>query len=66
MYVKTRITHVFCGSVVCCKNTKYRMRNDLSISITEPNLSDPDVREFSYRGVGIHLFKLKFNLICLI
>ena len=30
------------------------MRNDLSISMTEPNLSDPDVRELSYRGVRIH------------
>ena len=36
------------------KNTKYEMRNDLSISMTEPNLSDPDVRELSYRGVRIH------------
>ena len=42
------------------------MRNDLSISITEPNLSDPDVREFSYRGVRIHLSKFKLNLINLI
>ena len=36
------------------KNTKYQMRNVLSISMTEPNLSDPDVRELSYRGVRIH------------
>ena len=36
------------------KNIKYQMRNVLSISMTEPNLSDPDVREFSYRGVRIH------------
>ena len=48
------MVNVYCGSVVCCKNTKYRMRNDLPISMTEPNLSDPDVREFSYRGVRIH------------
>ena len=42
----------------CClagKITKYPMRNDLSISMTEPvNLSDPDVRELTYRGVRIH------------
>ena len=37
------------------KNTKYEMRNDLSISMTEPiNLSDPDVRELTYRGVRLH------------
>ena len=48
------MVNVYCGSVVCCKNTKYPMRNDLPISMTEPNLSDPDVREFSYRGVRIH------------
>ena len=40
--------------MVTGKDKKSAMRNDISISMTDPNLSDPDVREFSYRGVRIH------------
>ena len=40
--------------MVTVRNTNYDMRNGLSISMTEPNLSDPDVRELSYRGLRIH------------